>query len=145
MSTTRDIFFGGTGGGSKLADVGLALLRVVAGVAMSVNHGAGKIQNPGRVIDGADDMGFPVPFFFGWMAIIAEFFGGILLALGLATRPAAFLIACTMFTAAFVHHADDKFREREPALLFLFVAVLYVLTGAGRYGVDALLRRKGKS
>ena len=145
MSRTRDILFGGTGGGSKLADVGLALLRVMAGVAMAVNHGAGKIQNPGRVIGNADDMGFPAPFFFGWMAIIAEFFGGILLALGLATRPAAFLVGCTMFTAAFVHHADDNFKTREPALLFLFIALLYVLTGAGRYGVDALLRRKSRS
>ena len=139
---TRDILFGGTGGGSKLADVGLALLRVLAGVAMAVNHGAGKIQNPSKVVGMADSLGFPVPTFFGWMAAIAEFFGGILLALGLATRPAAFLIACTMFTAAFIGHAGDKFPQREPALLFLFIAVLFLLAGSGRYGVDALLRRR---
>ena len=139
----RDILFGGSGGGSKLADIGLALLRLVAGVAMAVNHGAGKIQKPGQIIEGADDMGFPVPFFFGWMAIIAEFFGGILLALGLATRPAAFLLACTMATAAFIRHANDNFKTREPALLFLFIAVLFLLAGSGRYGVDALLRRRG--
>ena len=141
----RDIFFGGSGGGSKHADIGLTLLRVLAGVAMAVNHGVDKIRNPGKVIDGADDMGFPIPFFFGWMAIFAEFFGGILLALGLATRPAAFLIACTMATAAFIHHANDGFKTRESALLFLFIAVEFVLVGSGRYGVDALLRRRAKS
>ena len=141
----RDLLFGGAGGASRAADVGLALLRVVAGVAMAVNHGAGKVQNPGKVIEGADDLGFPLPFLFGWAAVIAEFFGGILLALGLATRPAAFLLACTMATAAFVHHADDNFRTREPALLFLSVAVLFLITGAGRYGVDALIRGRGKS
>ena len=139
----REIFVGGPGGGSKLADVGLTLLRVLAGVAMAVNHGADKIRNPGKVIDNADDMGFPVPFFFGWMAIFAEFFGGILLALGLATRPSAFLLACTMATAAFIRHANDGFKTREPALLFLFIAVLFLLVGSGRYGVDALLRRRG--
>src|SRR5918997_433108 len=108
----RDLLFGGVGGANKTADVGLALLRVVAGVAMAVNHGASKIQDPSQIIGGASRLGFPAPTFFGWMAAISEFFGGILLALGLATRPAAFLIGCTMFTAAFVHHADDSFKQR---------------------------------
>lgn len=140
----RDILFGGVGGGSKLADVGLAVLRIVAGVAMAVNHGAGKIQDPSGIIAGAGRLGFPAPTFFGWMAAIAEFFGGILLALGLVTRPAAFLLGCTMFTAAFIQHARDPFKAREPALLFLAIAVLFLLVGSGRYGVDALLRRKGR-
>lgn len=141
----REILFGGTGGGSKLADIGLAVLRVAAGVAMAVNHGAAKIQDPSKIISGAEGLGFPVPTFFGWMAAISEFFGGILLALGLATRPAALLVGCTMFTAAFVAHARDDFKTREPALLFLSIAVLFLLAGAGRYGVDALLRRRSKS
>ena len=142
---TREILFGGVGGANKLADVGLAVLRVVAGVAMAVNHGASKIQDPSQIISGASRLGFPAPTFFGWMAAISEFFGGILLALGLATRPAAFLVACTMFTAAFMAHARDNFKTREPALLFLSIAVLFLLAGSGRYGVDALLRRRGKS
>ena len=141
----RELFFGGHSGLPKHIDIGLTLLRVLTGVAMAVNHGADKIRNPGKTIDGADDMGFPVPFLFGWAAVFAEFFGGILLALGLATRPSAFLIACTMATAAFIHHARDGFKTREASLLFLFIAVVFVLAGSGRYGVDSLLRRKGKS
>ena len=140
--STKNLLFGGTGGGSKLADLGLALLRVLAGVALAVNHGAAKVRDPSQIISGADRLGFPAPTFFGWMAAISEFFGGILLALGLATRPAALLVACTMFTAAFMAHANDNFARREPALLFLFIAVLYLLAGSGRYGVDELLRRK---
>jgi putative oxidoreductase len=142
---TLDILVGGPGGGSKLADIGLAILRVVAGVAMAVNHGADKIRDPSKIIGFAGSLGFPAPTFFGWMAAIAEFFGGILLALGLATRPAAFLVGCTMFTAAFIAHADDNLKTREPALLFLSVAVLFLLTGSGRYGIDALLRKKGRA
>lgn len=138
----RDILVGGPGGGSKLADVGLAVVRVLAGVAMAINHGADKIRDPSKIIGGAEGMGFPAPTFFGWMAALSEFFGGILLALGLATRPAAFFVGCTMFTAAFVAHARDNFKTREAALLFLSVAVLFLLVGSGRYGVDALLRRK---
>jgi putative oxidoreductase len=141
----RDIVFGGSGGANKAVDIGLAVLRVVAGVALAVNHGAGKIQDPSQIIRSAGGLGFPAPTFFGWMAAISEFLGGILLALGLATRPAAFLVGCTMFTAAFFAHASDNFKTREPALLFLSVAVLFLLTGSGRYGVDALLRRRSKS
>jgi putative oxidoreductase len=139
---TRDLLFGGAGGGSKLADAGLLVVRVVAGVALAVNHGAGKIQDPSTVIRSAHSMHFPAPTFFGWMAAFSEFFGSILLALGLATRPAAFLVACTMATAALLFHADDNFKTREPALVFLSVAVLFLLAGSGRYGVDALLRRR---
>ena len=139
---TRDILFGGKGGGSQAVDVGLALLRVLAGVALAVNHGASKIKDPSKIISDADRLGFPAPTFFGWMAAISEFFGGILLALGLATRPAAFLVACTMATAAFMAHSGDNFAKREPSLLFLFVALVYLIAGSGRYGVDALLRRR---
>jgi putative oxidoreductase len=138
----KDFVFGGKGGSSEAVDLGLALLRLLAGVALAVNHGAAKIRDPSQIISGADHLGFPAPTFFGWMAAISEFFGGILLALGLATRPAAFLVACTMSTAAFMAHSGDNFAKREPALLFLFIAVLYLIAGSGRYGVDALLRRR---
>lgn len=138
----RDIIFGGSGGGSWFADVGLAVLRVTAGVAMAVLHGADKIRNPARAIGLAEGMGLPAPAFFGWMAALSEFFGGILLTLGLATRPSAFLLGCTMFFAAFVHHAGDSLKTREPALLYLSICVLLLMTGSGRYGVDALLRRR---
>jgi putative oxidoreductase len=138
----RDLLFGGTGGGSKAADAGLAIVRIVAGLALAVNHGAAKMQDASQVIRDARSMGFPAPTFFGWMAALSEFLGGILLALGLATRPAAFLVGCTMFTAAFIYHAGEGLKKREDALVFLSVAVLFLLAGSGRYGVDALLRRR---
>jgi putative oxidoreductase len=138
----RDILFGGTGGGSWLADVGLTLLRVTSGVLMAVLHGADKIRHPSRAVGLAESMDFPMPTFFGWMAAISEFFGGVLLALGLATRPAGFLLACTMFTAAFIRHAGEGWKARELALLYLFIAVLFMMTGSGRYGADALIQRK---
>ena len=141
----RDIIFGGSGGGSWLADVGLALMRVTAGVAMAVLHGADKIRNPSRAVRLAEGMDLPAPEFFGWMAALSEFFGGILLALGLATRPSAFLLACTMFFAAFVHHAGDSLKTREPALLYLSISVLLLMTGSGRYGIDPMLRPRRKS
>ena len=136
----REILIGGSGGATKAVDVAMALLRFVAGAALSINHGAAKMTHPSKIIDSARDLGFPAPTFFGWIAAISECIGGALLALGLVTRPAAFLVACAMATAAFLHHSRDDFATREPALLFLSVAILYLIAGSGRYGIDALLR-----
>ena len=136
------ILFGGAGGGSQLADLGLMLLRGYAGLAMALAHGWGKLQDPAGIIGGTEKMGFPLPTFFGWMAILAEFGGGLLLAIGLATRPAAFLIMSTMGVAALVAHANDPFARKELAVTYFMVALLFLFTGSGRYGADALLRRR---
>src|SRR3712207_649516 len=139
----RDILIGGAGGRSPLADAGLAVLRVTAGFLMAYGHGLGKVKDPSMIIKGAGGLGFPAPTFFGWMAALSELGGGIPLALGLATRPAGFLLACTMATAAFMAHARDPLARKEMALLYLAIAVLFVLTGSGRFGLDALLRGRG--
>ncbi len=38
--------------------------------------------------------------------------------------------------------ADDPFSVKEKALLFLFIAILFVFIGSGRYAIDSLLERK---
>jgi putative oxidoreductase len=138
----KKLLFGGVGGGSIAADLGLLVLRLFAGLSMALAHGLGKTKDPSGVISGAANLGFPAPTFFGWMAAISEFFGGLLLAIGLATRPAAFLIACTMFTAGFLQHASDEYRRKELAFLYLAVAIMFMLTGAGRFSVDGTALRK---
>src|SRR5687768_15636781 len=100
----KHLLFGGAGGGSWLADVGLLLLRVYTGVVFAVMHGWPKFQNPSMIIGGTEKLGFPAPTLFGWMAIFAELAGGVLIAVGLATRPAAFLLASTMMVAGFMAH-----------------------------------------
>ena len=65
----------------------------------------------------------------------------LLLALGLATRPAAFFIMCTMATAAFIRHAPDPYRTKELPLLFLATAFLFLCMGAGRFALDRLVKK----
>lgn len=136
----RQLLFGGAGGGSRAADAGLLVLRVFAGLAMSLTHGLAKLRDPSMIIGGVEKMGLPAPTLMGWLAILGEFGGGLLLALGLLTRPGAFLVANTMIVAAFVAHARDPFRVKELALLYLAVSIFFMLTGSGRYGADALIR-----
>lgn len=141
MTRLRQLLLGGAGGGSATADVGLLALRLFAGLALALAHGRGKLPPSERFLSGVVEMGFPFPVFFGWAAGFAEFGGGILVALGLLTRPAALFIGITMTVAAFLRQAGDPFLERELAFLYLSVAVMLLLMGAGRYSIDARLRR----
>lgn len=140
MRHVRWFLFGGAGGGSSTADLGLLLLRLFVGLSLAFAHGLGKLPPSERFLAGVEEMGFPFPVVFGWAAAVSEFGGGILIALGLLTRPAAFFVAVTMAVAAFIRQAGDPFGERELALLYGMVAVALLLTGAGRYAIDARLR-----
>ena len=142
MRQVRWFLFGGDGGGSATADLGLLLLRVFAGLSLALAHGLGKIPPSERFIGGVAEMGFPLPIVFGWAAALSEFVGGILVALGLFTRPAAFFIAVTMAVAAFIRQAGNPFSELELALLYGIVAVTLLLVGAGRYSVDRHLQMR---
>lgn len=137
----KELLFGGAGCVGKLGDFALLVLRVFTGISLAFAHGFGKVQNPEQIISGAEGMGFPVPILFGWSAILSEFLGGILLALGLLTRPAALFIGITMAVAAFVHHSADPFAKKELALLYLGVMILFLCTGGGQFSIDRLVRK----
>lgn len=124
-------------------DLGLLVLRVFAGLSLALAHGVGKLPPSERFLAGVVEMGFPFPTFFAWAAGFSETFGGLLLALGLLTRPAALSILATMGVAAFVRQAGDPFLERELAFLYGAVAVHFLLAGPGRLSVDHLVRRAG--
>jgi putative oxidoreductase len=80
------------------------------------------------------------------MAGSAEFFGGIALLLGLLVRPAAFMLSITMVVAIFsVHFSNGLFMSNngyEFALALLAASVSLMLSGAGKFSVDNLLRQR---
>ncbi len=118
---------------------GLLIFGLVAVVLMAFGHGLGKMPPSEGLIKGAGEMGFPLPALFAWGAAFSEFFGGLLIALGLFTRPAAFFWICTMSTAAFIRHAEDPFGSKEKALLYLTIGICLALTGSGKYSLSRLL------
>lgn len=137
----KQILFGGESGLSFAANAGTALLRIFAGVSLAAAHGLGKVSAPEQIIAGAEKLGFPAPFLFGWAAALTEFLGGAFLALGLFTRISSFFIAFTMAVAAFVQHLNDPFQKKELALLYLFIALCFLLKGASDWSIDAFLRK----
>jgi putative oxidoreductase len=123
-------------------DLGLLVLRVFAGVALAFAHGINKLPPTPRFLAGVAEMGFPAPELFGWAAGLSEFCGGLLLALGLLTRPAALFIVITMSVASFIKQAGDPFTEREAAMLYGCAALLYLIAGPGRLSLDAMIRAR---
>ena len=136
----KKILFGGESGLSFAANAGLTLLRIFAGIALMMAHGRGKIPPPEGLITRAGEFGFPVPTFFAWAAGLSEFVGGAFLALGLLTRVSSFFIACVMVTALIGVHWNDPFQRQELAFLYLFIAIAFLLKGAGDWSIDRYLR-----
>lgn len=137
----RKFLMGGERITSISANIGLAALRIFAGLGLAFGHGIKKFPPSDRFIEGVAKLGFPMPEFFGWAAACSEFFGGMLLAAGLATRPAGVFVLITMCVAAFIRHAGEPFTSKEKALLYACIALVFILIGSGKYGLDAILQR----
>ena len=140
MKPYQHFLIGGDGGASAIADAGLLVLRLTAGLALAFAHGTSKFPPSPGFIETVAGMGFPAPILFGWAAGIAELIGGVCLAVGLLTRPASVMIAVTMAVAFFIRHASDPFPSKEKALLYGGIALLFIFVGAGRFSLDSFLR-----
>ena len=126
---------------SAVGNLGLALLRIFAGLSLSLAHGLMKFPPPEAFVANVAGLGFPAPVAFAWLSALTETVGGLLLAAGLGTRAVALAIACNMSVAGFLRHAADPYDAKERAFLFLAVAVAFVALGGGRYALDRWIRR----
>jgi putative oxidoreductase len=118
------------------SSLALFLLRLLVGVAMMI-HGWSKIQSPFDWM-GPDAV---VPGFLQALAALAEFGGGLAWILGLVMPLASLGIAITMAVAVYFHAVvrGDPFvgqSSYELAAVYFVVALLFLLTGPGRYSLD---------
>jgi putative oxidoreductase len=128
--------------GSRGSTVGWTLVRVVFGLALALAHGLPKVMGDmGRFAQGVAELGLPYPLYFAWAASLAELVGGLMVALGLFTRPAAFFAATTLAVALYRHRMDD-FGRMELAVLYLAVFLAAVFIGGGPLSFDARMRRR---
>src|ERR1700726_3170705 len=71
---------------------------------------------------------------------LLELVGGLLLAIGLFTRPVAFILAGDMAVAYFMAHAPRNFfpllNGGDAAILYCFIFLLLFVAGPGRWSVD---------
>jgi len=109
--------------------------------------GWGKLHNQAKVVEFFTSLNIPFPAFNAHFVSGLEFFGGILLILGLFSRPIALLLAGSMFVAFWTAERDaflaifsdsEKFYKAD-AYSFLAAAVLILAFGPGRFSLDELL------
>ena len=142
-----------------LHSIGLLILRLGMGGYM-LTHGWSKL----RMMLGGDFDMIGDPIGLGStvtlvLLVLAEFFCALLVVVGLATRVAGVPVVVAMAVAAFVAHGGDPWTmeeaarryfageadawsSRQPALMFLIPFLALIFTGAGRFSIDGLIRRR---
>ena len=112
--------------------------------------GWSKLHNIDKIIGFFTSLNIPFPAFTAHAIAGLEFFGGILLILGLGTRLIGFLLAANMFVAYWTadHEAlvaifsdPDKFSAASP-FTFLFASLIVLIFGAGLLSLDALIAKQ---
>lgn len=121
----------------------LSILRIVASL-LFIQHGARKLFGiPGGHVDliSIGNLFTLVP----GLAGLLEFFGGILLLLGLFSRPVAFVLSGEMAFAYFMAHLPNGFypliNHGGMAIMFCFTFLYIAATGPGPWSLDRIRRR----
>lgn len=124
------------------ADCAKLLLRLAVG-AVFINHGLMKFKAGMPAIAGFfGKLGIPMPELMAPFISTLELGGGILIVLGIGTRLFGALFAATMLTAIATAFGW-KVMDAELELVLLAASLSLMLTGGGRYALDAVLIRKG--
>jgi putative oxidoreductase len=133
----------------KLAFLGPTLARLTVGLVF-IGTGWGKLHSIPDVTKFFTDLGIPAPGFNARLTAGTEFFGGLLVLLGLGTRLAALPLAFTMVVAILTAKRASidglttlvGFEEWSYLVSFIWIAV----AGPGPLSLDALIARvRGRS
>lgn len=128
---------------TKSHDVTFALLRIVPAL-IYMQHGAAKLFG---VLGGfgAKPGGTVALFSLMGLAGVIEFFGGLLVALGLFTRPAAFIMGGEMAVAYFMAHFPHSWfpilNHGELPVVLCFTFLFFAAHGGGSFSLDRALGR----
>ena len=132
---TINVWFAG------LAPYLLSALRIITAFIF-MQHGTMKL------------FGFPAPMgdisLFSLMGVAGslEVFGGLLILIGLFTRPVAFILSGEMAFAYFMAHFPQGFwpvlNHGEPAALYCFIYLYLAAAGGGAWSVDRLIFQRNK-
>lgn len=135
---SEDLASGSTDFALLIARIGIA--------ALMLTHGLPKMT----MLFSGDPVQFPPVMGLGakaslGLAVFAEVICSVLILAGFATRLATLPLIITMLVAVFVIHAADPFKVKEPALYYLLVYLVLLLSGSGKFSVDYLLSSKNRS
>jgi putative oxidoreductase len=132
----------------SVAPLSYALLRIIIAL-MFLSGGVDKIFHGGAARIAAGNitaLGLTPPMAWAWVVTGLEFFGAILLGLGLFTRPVAVALTVELTVIAFGIMALRGFfwtvGGMEVALLMGIACIGFILGGGGRYSLDRMIGRE---
>jgi putative oxidoreductase len=115
----------------------LSVLRIISALLL-LQHGTAKFLSIPELAQFAKLQPYSPSWFAGWFELI----GGVLLAVGLFTRPVAFVLSGVLASAYFIAHASRSFypiaNGGELAVLYCFVFLYLAAAGGGVWSLDAL-------
>lgn len=121
---------------SQYSPQALAVLRIVTAL-LFIEHGTQKLFDFPPSAMPAPEGGMATLML---VAGILETFGGLLILIGLLTRPVAFLLCGMMAVAYFMAHAPQGLypvnNMGDAAILFCFVFLYLVFAGPGAWAID---------
>lgn len=129
---------------ARLGDLGLLLLRWVTG-AFLIYQSHDNVFSDGRMVEFEKfltQFNFIVPEVMAPLSVWAQFICAILFILGLLTRWAGLVTAFNFIVAVWMVHWAQDFTGWWPALILVFLGILFATLGAGRYSVDQLIARR---
>jgi putative oxidoreductase len=128
---------------ASLGEVSETVLRIVAGLAL-VTHGAGKIGDPFGAAGMVEGLGFYPGAFWSLLLSLTEFFGGILIAIGLLTRPASFAAMFVLLVTVYFHWIvqGQGYSGAEKSILWAAIFFYFAMRGGNRHSVDGRLGKE---
>lgn len=129
---------------ARLGDFGLLLLRLVTG-AFLIWQSQDNVFSAERMeefVTFLRQFGFASPELMAPLCVWAQFLCGIAFVLGLATRWAGLITAFVFLVAVWMVHWPQDFPGWWPALILVFLGILFATQGAGRYALDAWIERR---
>jgi putative oxidoreductase len=129
---------------ARFGDLALLLLRLVTG-AFLIWQSHDNIFSAARMDEFErflTQFNFWLPAVMAPLCVWAQFLCGIAFVLGVATRWAGLITTFTFIVAVWMVHWPQDFPGWWPALILVFLGLLFATQGAGGYSLDAMLARK---
>jgi putative oxidoreductase len=131
----------------RQVDAALLVLRLFTGLVLMYGT-LDNVLHQENMLEFRDFVakhGFPVPLFSAYLSAYAQFISGILIALGLLTRPAAFVMVINFAVALAMVHWGLPFSANISPMAMLFNSLCLLISGAGAHSVDRYIEQRART
>lgn len=128
-------------------DIGVLLLRCFTGARL-IYGVADNVFSWTHMLAFRDFLhshGFPVPLACAVISVYAQLIAGCMIIIGWKIRLAALMMIVNFLVAILAVHLHDSIEAMTPALALLFINLLFIFQGGGRYSVEQSFNRSAHS